>query len=77
MGLRQGIGLAVAGVTLGLFGAFALTRVLESLLYEVDRLDPLTFLTVPVVLLGVSAFAAWMPARRASAVSPLEALRTE
>lgn len=77
MVLRQGIGLAGAGVLLGLVGAFALTRVLESLLYEVDRLDPLTFMVVPVVLLGVSALAAWIPARRAAGVSPLQALRTE
>ncbi|MGH7444784.1 MAG: FtsX-like permease family protein, partial [Longimicrobiales bacterium] len=77
MVLRQGLGLAIGGVLLGLVGAFALTRVLESLLYEVDRLDPLTFMIVPVVLLGVSALAAWIPARRAAGVSPLQALRAE
>jgi ABC-type antimicrobial peptide transport system permease subunit len=77
MVLRQGLVLAAAGVVVGVAGALALTRALESLLYQVDRLDPVTFGVVPVVLLAVSALAAYIPARRASTVSPLQALRAE
>ena len=75
--LRQGVGLAVIGIAAGLAGAFALTRLLESLLFDVDRLDPVTFAVVPAVLLGVSVLAVYVPARRASTVSPLQALRSD
>lgn len=77
MVLRQGLVLAILGVVLGLAGAIALTRALESLLYEVDRLDPVTFGVVPAILLAASALAAYLPARRASRLSPLEALRAD
>lgn len=77
MVLRQGLGLAVIGIVIGTVAAATLTRVLESVLYEIDRLDPLTFIVVPVVLFVVSGIAAWVPARRAAAIAPLEALRTE
>ncbi|HEX6306978.1 MAG TPA: ABC transporter permease [Longimicrobiales bacterium] len=77
MVLRQGLDLAGIGTALGLAGAIALTRLLESVLFEVDSRDPLTFLVVPVVLIAVSALAAWLPARRASRVPPLHALREE
>jgi putative ABC transport system permease protein len=77
MVLRQGLVLAGVGVALGLGAAVALTRVLQSLLFEVDSRDPLTFALVPAVMLTVSGIAAYLPARRASSVSPLEAIRAE
>ncbi len=77
MVLRQGLVLAALGILLGTAAAAALTRTLESVLFEVSRLDPLTFAVVPVVLLLASAVAAWIPARRAAAIPPLQALRTD
>jgi len=75
--IRQGMALAVAGIVIGLSGAFALTRYLESLLFEVKPADPLTFGVVVLLLLGVSLLACWIPARRATKVDPLVALRAE
>jgi predicted permease len=78
MVLRQGIGVAAAGVTLGLLGAFGLTRVMGSILYEsVSATDPATFVLAPVLLLAVSALAMWVPARRAAQVDPMRSLRDE
>jgi predicted permease len=77
MVLRQGLVLAGLGIAIGLGAAALLSRLLESLLFQVDSRDPTTFLGVSVILLAVTAVAAWVPARRASAVSPLEALRAE
>jgi ABC-type antimicrobial peptide transport system permease subunit len=75
--LRQGLTLAAIGIVIGLAGAAALTRLLGTLLYEVKSRDPITFALVALVMLGVSSFAAYVPARRASAVSPLQALRSD
>ena len=77
MVLREGMVLALVGVVIGTVAAALLTRGLESVLYDVSRLDPLTFVVVPIVLLVTSALAAWVPARRAAAIAPLEALRTD
>ena len=77
MVLRQGLTLAAAGTALGLAGAVLLSRLLDAVLFGIDSRDPATFAVVPAVLLLVSALAAYVPARRASAVSPLEALRAE
>jgi putative ABC transport system permease protein len=75
--IGQGMGLAAIGVGLGLGGALALTRYLESLLYEVEPSDPLTFGGVAVLLLGVALLACYLPARRATRVDPMVALRQE
>lgn len=77
MVLRQGLVLACIGAALGLMGAVALGRLLDAVLFEVDSRDPAVILASAAVLLLVSCLAAYLPARRASAVSPLEALRTE
>lgn len=77
MVLRQGLVLALIGTAIGLAGAALLTRLLDAVLFQVDSRDPATFLAVAVLLLVISAMAAWFPARRASAISPLEALQAE
>ena len=77
MVLAQGLVVAVAGVVGGLVGAFALTRVMASLLYGVTATDPLTFTVAPLLLLAVSAAATWLPAQRAARVDPVHSLREE
>jgi putative ABC transport system permease protein len=77
MVVGQGLRLALGGVAVGVAGALALTRILSSLLFGVTATDPLTFLTVPLVLLAVSALACYLPARRATRVDPIVALRYE
>jgi predicted permease len=73
----QGMRLAVVGVVLGLGAAWGLTRLMTSFLYQVRALDPMVFIVIPLVLMIVSLIAVWLPARRASSVSPLIALRTQ
>jgi putative ABC transport system permease protein len=75
--LKQGIVLAIVGVSLGLAGALALTRFLESFLFQVNAFDPITFAGVAAILIGVSLAACWVPARRATHVDPIVALRYE
>ena len=72
-----GLRLVVVGGTLGLALALAAARLLGGLLFEVDTLDPQTFVGVPLVLAAAALLAAWLPARRASRLNPVTALRTD
>ncbi len=65
------------GLTLGMAGAFAATRLLGTLLFRVSPTDPAVFVAVPLLLVAVGLFACWLPARRAAALQPARALRTE
>jgi predicted permease len=77
MVLGQGLGLIGAGVVVGCLGAWAITRLLASLLYGVSPADPLTYLTTVTVLMAVALLATLIPARRATKVDPVIALRHE
>jgi putative ABC transport system permease protein len=77
MFVRHGLLLAAIGVACGLSGAVALTRLMASLLYEVKAVDPLTYIAVSAGLVGAAAAASYFPARKATAVDPVEALRAE
>jgi predicted permease len=73
----QGMRLAVIGIVIGVASAFGLTKLVASLLYGVHARDPVAFVAVPVLLCVASLFAVWFPARRATRVDPVVALRSE
>ncbi len=77
MVVQQGMRLALAGVAVGLAAAWALARLIASLLFGVKARDPLVFIAVPLVLALVALIAVWLPANRAARVSPVESLRYE
>ncbi len=75
--IRDGLRLVGLGTVIGLGAAFALTRLLSGLFFEVDATDPMTFASLAAVMVGVSLFAAFLPAYRAARVDPIRALRTD
>ncbi len=75
--LRHGLTLAVLGLAVGLLAAAGLTRLLQSVLFGVSAFDPLSFATVAVLLAAIGALACWLPARRATRIDPLVALRAD
>jgi putative ABC transport system permease protein len=75
--LTRALRVVVAGVMLGLAGAFGLTRVLQRFLFGVTPTDPIAFTIVTLLLMAVALMAAWLPARRATRIDPCAALRAE
>jgi putative ABC transport system permease protein len=75
--LRQGMLLAMVGIGIGMAGALALSRLMESVLYGVQARDPITFGVMAVLLIGTALVATWIPARRAAHVDPIIAMRGE
>jgi len=72
-----GLRLTLVGVVIGLAGAFASTRLLSSLLYEVSAINPVIFALAVTALVVVAVLAAFLPARRAASIDPMRALRSE
>jgi putative ABC transport system permease protein len=75
--IGQGIKLAVFGLALGLLGAISLARLLGSVVYGVSAYDPVSLVAVSLLIVGIGVFSSWFPARRATRVNPLTALRAE
>jgi putative ABC transport system permease protein len=77
MVVRKGMALVLVGIGIGLIAAIALTRLLQTLLFEVSAMDPLTILVVAILLAAVALLACYLPARRAARINPVTALRYE
>jgi hypothetical protein len=77
MFVRSALLLTAVGVAIGIAAAAAVTHLMKSLLFNISPLDPLTYITVPLALAAAAAFASYLPARRAAAIDPVEALRAE
>jgi ABC-type antimicrobial peptide transport system permease subunit len=77
MALGEGMRIVVFGLALGLLGAAIVTRFFRSMLFDVAPADPVTYFSVSAILAGVALFACYIPARRATRVDPLAALREE
>ena len=77
MVIRQGMILATIGIIIGIAGALWLTHFLKSFLFGIKALDPTAFIATLLLLIAVALMAVWFPARRATRVSPISALRFE
>ena len=77
MFVRSGLVLAAIGVAIGLCAAAGVTRLMKSLLFGISQLDPVVYAVVPLILVTAAAMASYLPARRAAAIDPMEALKTE
>ena len=77
MFVRYGLGLAAIGIACGLLSAFALTRLMATLLFEVNPIDPITYAAVCASLVSAAMLASYIPALRATLVNPVTALRSE
>ena len=75
--IAQGVQYAAAGIALGVPAAFLLSRLMASLLFGVTARDPLTFVALPVLIVAVTTLACYLPARRASRIDPVAAIRAE
>jgi putative ABC transport system permease protein len=75
--LRHGLKLAALGLAVGILASLGLTQLLKSILFEVSAFDPVSFGTVALALAAIGTLACWFPARRATKVNPMEALRAE
>jgi ABC-type antimicrobial peptide transport system permease subunit len=75
--IGQGLRMSAIGIAIGLVIAIATTRVMSSMLVDVRPTDPITFVVMVLVFLGIAAAACWLPARRAAGMDPNEALRQE
>jgi ABC-type antimicrobial peptide transport system permease subunit len=75
--LREGAVMLASGIFFGLLLAVATGKLLSGVLYDVGALDPLAFTIAPIVLAAAALLATWLPARRATRISPMAALRTE
>jgi putative ABC transport system permease protein len=76
MVLRQGLVMAISGIAIGLVAALPLTKLMASLLYKTGSRDPMTFVLVPLLFVGIALIASFLPARRATEVNPVETLRS-
>ena len=75
--VSEGTKVVLVGVAIGVAAAFVSTRLLGTLLYEVKAVDPLVFAAMSLMMVGIGVLASYMPARRASSVDPIEALRSD
>jgi ABC-type antimicrobial peptide transport system permease subunit len=75
--LREGFAMVAAGLALGLLLALATGKIVSSILFQVSPTDPFAFTIAPLVLMTAALLATWLPARRATKISPMAALRTE
>jgi predicted permease len=75
--VSQGVSVAITGIAVGIAGAFAITRFMSSLLFGVEPYDPITFITMVIILMSIAAAASYIPARRAARIDPMVSLRSE
>ena len=75
--LREGFVMLASGIVIGLLLAVATGKLVSAMLYQVGALDPIAFILAPLILAAAAIVATWLPARRATRISPMAALRTE